>query len=331
MNTPTLQFKKTNSSAFRAYVTMLACLTAVLVFAVYLFGARVLVQALIAVCVMLAAEAVCCLEIYQRRITAENMLSAAITGVLCALLCPVSATHIMPMFMASTAAVIKHAFGGRGKNLINPAFGSALVSELLFGDIMHSFTEPFKYHTAFTLFIEQKYIDASVSASPLEYMLGGNELTELDLPELLLGFVAGKNGETSVALLFLLGVVLLCIGISEFRAGASYLATLFIMAYFFPIGVSEATYYAIWQVITGAVMIVAVFGMSDPTTTPAFSGGRIIFGVGCGLLTYILRVTVSAFDGAIAALVIMNLLTPLINALTAPAPKRPKREEISNA
>ncbi len=331
MNSSTLQLKKTRYSLTRSYIVILSALTAVLGFAVYVFGARVAVQAAIALCVSLAFEHVCQVAIYQNRIKPYMMLSAAVTGLICALMCPVSATHIMPLFTALVAAVIKHALCFRGKNAVNPAFSAVLLSDLLFGDIMQSFTEPFKYHRAFDLITDQKYIDASVSASPLEYMLSGNELTELELPDLLLGFVAGKNGETSAVLLLICGFAMLCLGVSEVKASAAYVATLFVMAYFFPVGVSEATYYAIWQVLTGAVLIVAVFGMNDPVTTPAYSSGRIVFGMGCGLLTYILRILFGFFDGAVAALVIMNLFTPAINILTAPAATRKKQKDAKNA
>lgn len=331
MNSMTLQLKKTRYSLTRSYIVVLAALTAVLCFAIYLFGARVAVQAMIALCVSLAFEYVCDTAVYQTPITLCQMLSASVTGLLCALLCPVSATHIMPLFTALVASLIKHALRFNGKNVINPAFGAVLLSDLLFGDIMQSFTEPFKYHKAFDILLEQKYIDASVSASPLEYMLSGNELTELELPDLLLGFVAGKNGETSAVLLLVCGITMLCLGVSEIKAGAAYLAALFVMAYFFPIGVSEATYYAVWQVLTGAVMIVAVFGMSDPVTTPAYPTGRIIFGIGCGLLTYILRILFGTFDGAVAALVIMNLFTPVINSLTVPTSALKKQKDLKNA
>lgn len=331
MNNMTIQLKKTRYSARHAYIVTLSALAAALAFAVYVFGARVAVQALIALCVSETFEYVCRTAVYKTRITSEHMLSAAITGILCALLCPVSATHIMPLFISLAASIIKHVAVIKGRNLINPAFGAAFAAEFLFGDIMQSFTEPFKYHKAFDILLDQKYIDASVSASPLEYVFSGNELTELELPDLILGFVAGKNGEISALLLLICGIVMLILKVSDFKAGTAYVATLFVMAYFFPVGASEATYYAIWQVLTGAVMIVAVFGINDPATTPAYGAGKIIFGIGCGLLTYILRIVCGDFDGAIAALLIMNLFTPAINILTLKTGTGKKQKDASNA
>lgn len=321
----TSPFKRTYRSALFGYITVLTALAAVSAFAVYLFGARVAVQILTAVLASVLFDTLYCVAVKGREIHSDDIASATVTGILCALLCPVSAPLFIPLILSLAASVIKAAFGGRGRNMINPAFGASLVAELLFKDVMHSFTEPFKYHTAFDIVLDQRYIDAAVSASPLDYMLSGNELTELELPQLLFGTVAGKNGETSFVLLLLCGIALLIAGVSECKAGIAYISTLFVMAYIFPVGISEATYYAIWQVLTGTVMLVAVFGMNDPTTTPAYGSGRVIFGIGCGLLTYILRLLALPFDGATAALVIMNLTTPMINTITSPKPTRKKQ------
>ena len=222
-------------------------------------------------------------------------LSAAVTGVLLAMNLPVSIPLWQAVFGALVAIVaVKGLFGGIGKNFANPAITARIVMFLAFSKTMTAWVFP----------------DAVSSATPLAMMASGESVDYLTL---LLGNHGGCLGETS-ALALLIGFAYLLIrGVISWHTPVCFVGTVFVMSLI--LGQD-----AVGQLLSGGLMLGAIFMATDYSTTPSTDWGRVLFGIGAGLLTVLIRFYGAYAEGVSFAILFMNILTPYLSKWTETKP-----------
>ena len=222
-------------------------------------------------------------------------LSAAVTGVLLAMNLPVSIPLWQAVFGALVAIVaVKGLFGGIGKNFANPAITARIVMFLAFSKTMTAWVFP----------------DAVSSATPLAMMASGESVDYLTL---LLGNHGGCLGETS-ALALLIGFAYLLIrGVISWHTPVCFVGTVFVMSLI--LGQD-----AVGQILSGGLMLGAIFMATDYSTTPSTDWGRVLFGIGAGLLTVLIRFYGAYAEGVSFAILFMNILTPYLSKWTRSKP-----------
>lgn len=229
-------------------------------------------------------------------------LSACVTGVLLALNLPVS----IPLWQAALGSVfaivvVKGLFGGIGKNFANPAITARIMMLIAFTGTMTAYTAPLSP-------------DLASTATPLEAL----KTMATDLPSLkdmFLGLRGGCLGETCAAALLLGGIYLIARGIISWVTPVCYIGTVFILALIY-----GGFDYALYQVLAGGLILGAFFMATDYSTTPTRPWGKVIFGIGCGIITAAIRFYGSYPEGVSFSILLMNILTPYIDKWTRPMP-----------
>ena len=283
----------------RVMLDVLIALTPSVIAAAVLFSLRALLIVLVTAVAACGAEALFCI-VTKRKQTVSD-LSAAVTGVILALNLP----YTLPLWQAAVGGVfatlvVKMLFGGIGKNFANPAATARIVLILSFAEM--------SAHT-FTRF---QALDGVTSATPLTEIANGTPLSSLpSLLDLFLGNVGGAMGETCILAILAGGVYLLCRRVISLHAPLAFIGT----AYLFTLLLMGDPYLSLYLVLSGGILFGAVFMVTDYTTTPLSKVGQIIFGVGCGIVTIIIRHFGSLPEGVSYAILLMNILTPYIDKL----------------
>lgn len=264
-------------------------------YGIYHFGPRAFLVMLVTVASTVLTEFLFGLCIKKQTI---GDLSAVVTGLLLALNLPVS----IPLWMAAAGGVfailvVKCLFGGLGQNFMNPALAARCFLLISFPAYMTNFVT-----------------DAYTGATPLAAMRAGEEVNILDM---VIGRTAGAIGETSVVAILIGAVFLLLSGIIDLRIPASYLITFTLFVGIFG-GRGFSMSYLAAQLSGGGLMLGAFFMATDYTTRPITRGGQYLYGVLLGILTGIFRMFGSAAEGVSYAILLGNLLVPLIEKVTVP-------------
>ncbi|WP_303790769.1 RnfABCDGE type electron transport complex subunit D [Ruminococcus flavefaciens] len=263
--------------------------------AIYFFGMRVI--PLTAVCIgsCIFFEYIC--RQMMKRDNTISDLSAVVTGLILAMNLPSTLPYWMAVIGSFIAIVIvKQLFGGLGQNFANPAITARIVLMISFPAAMTRWVEPFT-HTD---------LDAVSGATPLPLAGTENAFSYLDL---FLGKTGGCLGETCSAALLIGGLYLAARKIISLAAPISFIGSLFILSW---IGGSDPLY----QILAGGVFLGAFFMATDYATTPITTKGKIVFGLGCGIITFIIRRFGSYPEGVSFSILLMNVLTPYIEQLT---------------
>lgn len=299
---------------------VLIALTPAYVWGIYIFGWRALTLGLISIifCVLFEAGT----QLALRRPVTISDLSAVVTGMLFAMNLPVSAPLWLPIIGAAFAIVIvKQLYGGIGKNVVNPALAARIFLFISFPAYMSNFTAP---HTSLSPFkITLDSIDAVASATPLKALKSGVMPSE-SVFTLLIGNHAGTIGEVSALLLAAGGIYLLVRHVISWRIPIAYLGTVFLLAVIFPkVALASdlfALAFGIRELLTGGLMLGAIYMATDYTTSPITAKGRIIYGIGCGAITVFIRYYGGYAEGVSFAILIMNLLVWYIDKYSMPKP-----------
>ena len=233
-------------------------------------------------------------KLVGRPITISDF-SAVVTGVLLALNLPAN----LPIWQALLGCIIaivvvKQLFGGLGFNFANPAITARIVLLICFSIPMTNWV-----------------IDGVSTATPLGMMASGAELPSM--LNMLLGNHGGSMGETGTLALLLGGIYLIVRRVISWHTPVCFIGTVFL----FTLLLGEN---AVYHVLSGGLMIGAFFMATDYVTTPYTSWGRVIFGVGCGLITVLIRVWGNYPEGVSFAILLMNILSPYITKATSPKP-----------
>ena len=216
--------------------------------------------------------------------------SAAVTGLLVGLILPPTTAWWIPVLGSFLAiALVKLAFGGIGYNIFNPALGARAILLLAFTSQLVKFTAPF---------------DTITAATPL---LASRSFSWA----LVWGNVGGSIGETSVIAILLGGLYLLYKKHINWRIPLGYVGSAFVLALLW--GLDP------WFTITaGGLLFAAVFMATDMVTSPVTPSGQLIFGIGCGVLTLVIRQHTPFPEGVTFAVLTMNALAPALESLTIP-------------
>ncbi|MGN0107191.1 MAG: RnfABCDGE type electron transport complex subunit D [Hominilimicola sp.] len=242
-------------------------------------------------------------KITKKRNTTGD-LSAVVTGLLIALNMPPRIPLWMVVIGSAFAIIIvKQMFGGLGKNFVNPALAARCFMLIAWTGAMTTFHEPLA--------------DAVSSATPLAIMkdgIGGSLPTPM---QCFLGFKSGTIGEVSAIALIIGFAYLLIKRVVSIKIPAAYLLSFALLTFFFGKNAMDAQYLA-YQLLTGGLLLGAFFMATDYTTTPTTSKGMIIFGIGCGVLTFLIRRFGGYPEGVSFSILLMNLASPLIERFTVP-------------
>ena len=278
---------------------------------VILFGLRAAV-------VILTCVASCILSEYlSRRVMKRPQtvgdLSCVVTGILLALNLPVTINPLIAVFGSVAAiVVVKQMFGGIGQNFVNPALTARIILLNSFPSRMTHWVQPFDYAAT---------ADAVTTATPLGILKeGGGELPSyLDL---FLGNTGGCLGETCALAILLGGVYLIARRVISPVIPVTYLATVAVLSMM--MGRDP-----LFDLLSGGLLLGAFFMATDYTTSPLYVWGRIVFAIGCGLITMLIREFGSLPEGVSYSIILMNILTPLIERAIKPhpfgAPKKQKK------
>ena len=263
-----------------------------------IFGLRSLL--VVAVCVASCVLLEALFNIIAKKDQTVGDLSAAVTGLLLALNLPAN-IPIWQCVIGSIFAIVlvKCLFGGIGRNMVNPAITARVFMLVAFGSMAKA---------AFP-----QNVDAVSSATPLMQIEQGTTPALIDL---FLGKCGGAIGEVSAAALLVGFVYLLIRRVITWHTPVAFIGTVFLFA----LAVEGNITTALYHVLSGGLMIGAIFMATDYVTTPFTSWGRAIFGIGAGLITVLIRVWGGYPEGVSFAILLMNILTPYINRATSPKP-----------
>ncbi len=289
-----------------------------LIGSVFFFGFRALMVTLI------SAAACVFFEWGYRKLMKKDStvydMSAIVTGVLLAFVCPVTIPYwciIIGDFFA--IVVVKQLFGGIGKNFMNPAL-AARAFLFSWPVIMNTWVKV-GFSNAAGIF---STADAVTSATPLAAMHQG-ALSTASLGDLFLGNVGGCLGETSAVLLLVGGVYLVARKVISPRIPLCYIGTVAVLTLLFPKG-NPAFTWMLSQVFAGGLMLGAIFMATDYVTSPVTKKGQMIFGIGCGVLTVAIRYFGAYNEGVSYAILVMNACVALLDKVGRPvkygAPKK---------
>ncbi|MBS4535951.1 RnfABCDGE type electron transport complex subunit D [Clostridium sp. D2Q-14] len=241
------------------------------------------------------------LQKFMKKPVTINDFSAVVTGLLLAFNIPASAPWWIPVIGSAFAiAIAKQAFGGLGNNFINPALAARAMLLASWPVIMTNWVTP--------------GTDAVSTATPLAILKGEAEGSLPSIMEIFTGNIGGSLGETSAILLILGGLYLLYRGVISWRIPFVYIATVMAMTLVLDGGFTNMIYHT----FSGGLMLGAFFMATDYSSSPVTPKGQIIFGIGCGLLTSIIRLYGGYPEGVSYSILLMNVAAPLIEKYTAP-------------
>ena len=248
-------------------------------------------------------------------------LSAVVTGMLLAFVCPVTIPIwciIIGDFFA--IVVVKQVFGGIGRNIVNPAL-AARAFMFSWPALMTNWVAPGLQNMV-------RIPDGVSAATPLAQMSLG-QLPEATIAQMFTGNIGGCIGETSAALLLLGLVYLLIRKIIHLRIPVVFIGTVAVLTFLFPLGNDRIAWMAS-QVFSGGLFLGAIFMATDYVTSPVTKLGQIVYAFGCGVLTVVIRYFGGYPEGVSYAILIMNLCVVLLDRIGRPtkfgAPNKKKKE-----
>jgi len=274
------------------------------VFGVINFGIQALVMILVCIATCVASEWIFEKLIHKK--STINDFSAVVTGLLLALNLP----HTLPIWQAVLGSVfaiiiVKMMFGGLGQNFMNPALGARCFLLVSFAGTMTSFT-----------------YDGVTGATPLALLKSGESV---DTMKMLLGTTAGTIGETSAIAILIGAIFLIATGVIDLTIPASYILSFIVFILLFGGHGFDVTY-LVAQLCGGGLMLGAFFMATDYVTSPITPMGKIVYGILLGLLTGLFRIFGANAEGVSFAIILSNLLVPIIEKFTIPRAFGQKKE-----
>jgi electron transport complex protein RnfD len=229
--------------------------------------------------------------------------SAVLTGLLLAYNLPAKVPFWLPVIGSCFAIAIgKQVFGGLGQNIFNPALVGRVFLLASWPKYMTTFTRPLNY-------------DAITQATPLAIIKAGKVLENISYLDLFWGRRAGCIGEVCIAFLLLGALLLLLRGYISWHIPVSFIVTTGLLTYIFgPKGFFSGDW--LFHILSGGLILGAFFMATDYVTSPLTKKGHIIFGIGCGLITVVIRLWGGYPEGVSYAILMMNAATPLIDRYT---------------
>ena len=263
---------------------------------VIIFGLRALL--VIGVCVLVCVLSEFIFNLICKKDNTVKDLSAVVTGLLLAYTLPVS----IPIWQAVIGSffaiiVVKQLFGGIGQNFANPAITARIFMLVAFSTSMTNWTMG----------------DAETVATPLKVMSSGDMTSLPSYLDMFLGVRGGCLGETCTLALLIGGIYLLVRRVISWHTPVAFIGTVLVMSFILD-------KQPIYQIMSGGLLIGAFFMATDYATTPVTKWGKIIFGVGCGLITILIRFWGTLPEGVSYSILLMNIFTPYISKITRSKP-----------
>ena len=313
-----------NTSTQRVMLDVIIALVPALIASVIIFGFRALLIVAVCVAACVLAEFIW-QKLMHQKVTVGD-LTAVVTGILLAYNLPVG----IPIWQAIIGCIVaiigvKQLFGGVGKNFVNPAITGRIVMFLAFSVTMTTWVIPemataaagtvdaLASATSGATSVAAEAADVVSSATPLALISSGNIGQLPSLLDMFLGVRGGCLGETSVLALLLGGIYLVIRKVITWHTPVVYIGTVFL----FTLALGQQPVY---QIMSGGLMLGAIFMATDYVTTPYSAIGKVIFGLGAGILTVIIRVYGSYPEGVSYSILLMNILTPYINRIRVTRP-----------
>jgi Na+-translocating ferredoxin:NAD+ oxidoreductase subunit D len=292
----------TNDTVSRVMLDVIIALLPATMGSIYFFGLPAFKLILVSIIAAVATEALI-QKLTKKKISVGDF-SAALTGLLLAMNLPPSApAWIAVVGSAFAIGIAKQAFGGLGQNFINPALAGRAMLVASWPVIMTTWTAP--------------GTDAMATVTPLAVLKPGSEVTE-QLPSIMdafIGNIGGSLGETSALLLLIGAAYLFYRGVISWRIPLTYIATVAVITLIASGGdVINMTYH----LVTGGLMLGAFYMATDYSSSPVTVKGQIIFAIGAGFLTAIIRLYGGYPEGVSYSILLMNLVAPIIEKYTGP-------------
>lgn len=267
-----------------------------------IFGIRSLL--VIAACIVSSVLAEFLFNLICKKQQTVSDLSAVVTGLLLALNLPCS----IPVWQAVIGSVfaiifVKCIFGGIGQNFANPAITARVFMIIAFSGTVAKAAFP-------------TTVDSTAGATPLAILGGTAEGTLPALKDMLLGIRGGAIGETCVIALVLGGIYLMIRRVISWHTPLAFVATV----YLFTFAVTGDAFTALQYTLSGGLFIGAIFMATDYSTTPTTMSGKLVFGIGCGVVTVLIRLWGTYPEGVSFSILLMNIITPYIEKWTAKKP-----------
>ncbi len=275
-----------------------------LVAAVWFFGFRALTLVLVTVASTVGFEALYrkCMKLPM---TAGD-LSAVVTGVLLAMCLPANTPYWVAAIGGAFAIVIvKQLFGGLGKNFLNPALAGRVFLFSSFPAFISVYTEPGK---DFWPSVWGASMDAQSAATPMGALHAGRLPEGLSLQQLLVGEQAGCLGEVASLMLIAGGLYLVLRKVISPRIPLFYIGTVAVLTFLFPLGGIARTDWMLYNLLSGGLMLGAIFMATDYVTSPVTPTGRTVYAIGCGVLTVFLRYFGIYPEAVSFSILVMNIL-----------------------
>lgn len=287
---------KSNESTRRIMLDVIIALTPAMLGAIYYFGFNavklIVISVVAAVVFEMGAQ-----KFFKKDILIGD-LSAVVTGLLLAFNLPAGVPWWIPVFGAAFAIIIvKEFFGGIGSNFMNPALAGRAALVASWPVLMGTYMGP----------------DGITGATPLTLIKSGSESLP-SITNMFIGNIGGSIGETSALLLLIGGIYLLIRKVIDWKIPVFYIGTTVIMLLL--LGVN--TDLLLYHVLGGGLILGAFFMATDYSSSPVTPMGRIIFGVGAGVLTALIRVKGGMPEGVSYAILLMNVASPVIEKFTKP-------------
>jgi len=287
---------KSNKSVRRIMLDVIIALVPAMIGSIYFFGMDairlLLVTTISAVIFELGIQ-----KLFKREVRIRD-LSTVVTGILLAFNLPANAPWWVAVFGAGFAIIIvKEFFGGIGSNFMNPALAARAALVASWPAIMSSYINP----------------DGISSATPLAILKSGSGSLP-SIQRMLVGDIGGSLGETSAILLLIGAAYLIIRKVIDWKIPVVYIATTSVLLLLFGVNSSDLIYH----VLGGGLILGAFFMATDYSSSPVTPLGRIIFAIGCGLLTALIRVKGGMPEGVSYSILIMNVATPVIERWTRP-------------
>ncbi len=298
--TPHVRSKESIQSIMRDVIIALVPATAM---GIYYFGLRALI--LIVAAIVSAVFFEWLYEKITKKPVTISDLSAVVTGLLLAMNLPAAAPIWVPIVGSAFAIIFaKQLFGGLGQNFINPALAGRAFLLASYPTEMTTWTAPTGFSGA----------DAVAVATPLSELKAGTGLSA-SLGDLVMGNVGGCIGETCAIALIIGGIYLLYKHVISWKIPVIYIATVFIL--FAVIG-RHGVRMPVQEIFAGGVMLGGIFMATDYASSPVTPKGQIIFAIGAGLITYLIRTFGGYPEGVSYSILLMNVCVPLIERFTEP-------------
>ena len=294
-SSPHVRSKDTTS---RIMLYVILALLPTSIFGIYNFGYKALVLILVTIASCLASE-----WIFNKIVHKQNTLgdlSAVVTGLLLALNLPATLPWWQAVIGGAFAIiVVKMLFGGLGQNFMNPALGARCFLLIAFAANMTNYT-----------------IDSYSGATPLA-LIRNEGIGAVNTMDMLIGRTAGTIGETSALAILIGAMILILLGVITLRIPGTYIVTFVIFIALFG-GHGLDWNYIVAQLCGGGLMLGAFFMATDYVTSPITPNGQILYGICLGVLTGLFRIFGANAEGVSFAIILSNLLVPMIEKFTIP-------------